>query len=203
MENRTTESKIILAADRIFTERGYAATRMRDIATEAAVNLALINYYFKSKENLYAIIMRQKVSQLFENMIPYMNDRSTSLNQKIRLIVETLHDVISKDRNLPLFVFNELQKKDSKFSAIMPAKQMKNSYIVQQLAEQKPGVKPLHYIINLLSLIFYPYVVVPMMTRTKIVPAKEINSLLKERVQLIPEWMNMTLNINQQQNKNL
>ena len=147
--------------------------------------------------------MRQKVSQLFENMIPYMNDRSTSLNQKIRLIVETLHDVISKDRNLPLFVFNELQKKDSKFSAIMPAKQMKNSYIVQQLAEQKPGVKPLHYIINLLSLIFYPYVVVPMMTRTKIVPAKEINSLLKERVQLIPEWMNMTLNINQQQNKNL
>ena len=46
MTELTTEQKIIEAAQKIFTQKGFAATRTRDIAEESGINLALINYYF-------------------------------------------------------------------------------------------------------------------------------------------------------------
>lgn len=48
----STEEKILKAATKVFTEKGYAGTRTRDIAEEAGINLALLNYYFRSKEKL-------------------------------------------------------------------------------------------------------------------------------------------------------
>jgi AcrR family transcriptional regulator len=50
----TTEEQIKEAARRVFTRKGYAATRTRDIAEESGHNLALLNYYFRSKEKLFA-----------------------------------------------------------------------------------------------------------------------------------------------------
>lgn len=39
----TTEEKIIDAARKLFTQNGFSATRTRDIAEEAGINLALLN----------------------------------------------------------------------------------------------------------------------------------------------------------------
>ena len=41
----STEQKIKEAAQKVFMKKGYAATRTRDIAEEAGINLALLNYY--------------------------------------------------------------------------------------------------------------------------------------------------------------
>jgi AcrR family transcriptional regulator len=51
----TTEAKIKNAARVVFHKKGFAATRTRDIAEEAGINLALLNYYFRSKEKLFEI----------------------------------------------------------------------------------------------------------------------------------------------------
>ena len=40
----STEEKIKIAARAVFQKKGYAATRTRDIAQEAGINLALLNY---------------------------------------------------------------------------------------------------------------------------------------------------------------
>ena len=53
----TTEEKIKEAARIVFHQKGFAATRTRDIAEEANINLALLNYYFRSKAKLFEIIM--------------------------------------------------------------------------------------------------------------------------------------------------
>jgi len=55
----STEEKIKNAARVIFHSKGYAATRTRDIADEAGINLALLNYYFRSKEKLFETIRLQ------------------------------------------------------------------------------------------------------------------------------------------------
>ena len=54
----TTEEKIKEAARKLFTQKGFAATRTRDIAEEAGINLALLNYYFRSKQKLFDLIMK-------------------------------------------------------------------------------------------------------------------------------------------------
>ncbi len=45
----SNEQKIKEAAKTVFYKRGVTATRTRDIAEEAGLNLALLNYYFRSK----------------------------------------------------------------------------------------------------------------------------------------------------------
>lgn len=48
----TTEEKIKQAATKVFMEKGFDGTTTRDIATEANINLALLNYYFRNKQKL-------------------------------------------------------------------------------------------------------------------------------------------------------
>ena len=49
----TTKQHLLQAARRRFAYDGYEATTVRDIATDAGVNVALINRYFVSKEGLF------------------------------------------------------------------------------------------------------------------------------------------------------
>ncbi|MEV0127846.1 TetR family transcriptional regulator [Dactylosporangium sp. NPDC050688] len=48
-----TRRLLLAAARRRFAADGYTATTVRDIATDAGVNVALINRYFTSKEGLF------------------------------------------------------------------------------------------------------------------------------------------------------
>lgn len=50
----TTREAILAAAQRAFTEKGFDAAGLREIAAEAGVNAALVNRYFTSKEGLFA-----------------------------------------------------------------------------------------------------------------------------------------------------
>lgn len=47
-----TKTRILDAAAKLFGEKGFDATSLRDITTEADVNLAAVNYHFQSKESL-------------------------------------------------------------------------------------------------------------------------------------------------------
>jgi AcrR family transcriptional regulator len=58
-ERADTKTRILDAAEKLFGEKGFDATSLRDITTEADVNLAAVNYHFQSKESLIeAVIMR-------------------------------------------------------------------------------------------------------------------------------------------------
>src|ERR1700678_1667806 len=58
-ERLDTKTKILDAAEKLFGEKGFDGTSLRDITTEADVNLAAVNYHFQSKESLIeAVIMR-------------------------------------------------------------------------------------------------------------------------------------------------
>jgi len=43
---------ILLVAERLFADKGFHGTSVRDIAQEADVNIAMISYYFGSKDKL-------------------------------------------------------------------------------------------------------------------------------------------------------
>lgn len=55
-----TKTRILDAAEKLFGQNGFDATSLRDITTEAQVNLAAVNYHFQSKESLIdAVIIRR------------------------------------------------------------------------------------------------------------------------------------------------
>jgi len=62
--NSSTENKIILAANEAFALLGFHGSTIDRIACSAGVNKAAIHYYFRTKENLYAIILKQNLTLL-------------------------------------------------------------------------------------------------------------------------------------------
>ena len=55
----TTCNRLVKIAEKLFSEKGYAQTSVRDITSAADCNLAAVNYHFGSKEKLYEEIFRQ------------------------------------------------------------------------------------------------------------------------------------------------
>jgi AcrR family transcriptional regulator len=63
-----TRLLLLAAARRRFAADGYVATTVRDIASEAGVNVALINRYFTSKEGLFEACLATAVNELGESV---------------------------------------------------------------------------------------------------------------------------------------
>lgn len=56
-----TKTRILDAAEKLFGEKGFDATSLRDITTEADVNLAAVNYHFQSKDSLIDAVIARRV----------------------------------------------------------------------------------------------------------------------------------------------
>jgi len=57
-----TRGAILQAAGARFAERGYDGTRLRDVAADAGVDVALVSYFFGSKDGLFAAAMALTVN---------------------------------------------------------------------------------------------------------------------------------------------
>src|SRR3954468_13817719 len=90
----STEEKIKNAARSVFHKKGFAATRTRDIAEAAGINLALLNYYFRSKEKLFNLIMMETFSGFIKSIIIIFNDETTSLENKVETIASAYIDLL-------------------------------------------------------------------------------------------------------------
>ncbi|MEP6927296.1 MAG: TetR family transcriptional regulator [Ginsengibacter sp.] len=53
---------ILITAMKLFGQKGFEGTSVREIAKDAGVNLAMISYYFGSKENLFENVVEYKSS---------------------------------------------------------------------------------------------------------------------------------------------
>ncbi|UOE40190.1 TetR family transcriptional regulator [Chryseobacterium suipulveris] len=190
----STEDKILLAASKVFNEKGFSGTRTRDIADEAGINLALLNYYFRSKEKLFEQVMKVKIVLLFGQIIPIVTNQKTSLDEKIDLATEKYFEILSKNPNLPLFIISEIQKKNSDITTYLPIeKVVKDAHIIKQIQERKPDANPFHFLINYLSMTVFPFVARPILNGFNVMNEVEFKTFVNERRKLIPVWIKAML----------
>ena len=60
-----TQQRVLESACELFAEKGYPNTTLADICGRAGANNAAVNYYFRSKENLYAEAWRLAFERSF------------------------------------------------------------------------------------------------------------------------------------------
>lgn len=63
IESQTARTRLLVAAEQLFAAQGLAATSIRELARTAGVNVAAVNYYFGSKDNLYLETLRKAFQQ--------------------------------------------------------------------------------------------------------------------------------------------
>ena len=180
-----TEEKIIGAARKVFLEKGYAATRTRDIADEAGINLALLNYYFRSKEKLFQLVMAEKLQQLFSVILPIVNNDELTLEQKLETLAENYINLLIDNPDLPLFVISEIKANPEEFKDRLQIQHiLKNSSFVRQIREKRPDVEPVHFIVSFLGMIIFPFVAKPILFSD----TTRFTALMEERKTLITKW---------------
>ncbi len=189
----STEEKIKEAARTVFLQKGFSATRTRDIAEQAGINLALLNYYFGSKQKLFDEVMKEKIQTLLRTIIPILQDPSTSLDEKIRKLVLNYMKVLRANNDLPLFVLNELRKNKTSIISNLPGKAILKTSFFQQVKLRKKDVDPLQFLLSLLGLILFPFLTKPVLMKSGMISEKRFSLLIQEREKLIPLWMDTIL----------
>lgn len=192
----STEEKIKTAARKVFMQKGFAATRTRDIAEESGINLALLNYYFRSKEKLFNEIMMEKMQQFFGILLPIVNDPSTKLETKIKQIVSNYIDMLSENPDLPLFVLSEMKGQSEKIKKIIPVQKITDKIsFIKQLKEKRPDINPIHFLMNILGMTVFPFMAKPAFELVAATNKNQLEAILQERKKLIPLWIKAMLKV--------
>lgn len=193
-KDANTEEKILDAARKVFMAKGYAGTRTRDIAEEADINLALLNYYFRSKQKLFNLVMAEKMQQFFSAIIPVLNDKASPLETKVQKLADTYLSVLQNNPNLAMFVLNEIRNNPKQLSTDLGVKNiLLESDFIQQFKQRKPEINPIHFFLNLLGMLVFPFIGKPFLEVLEVVDDDKFDKLIEERKKMIPLWIDAML----------
>lgn len=116
--------EILLVAEKLFSDHGFDGTSIRDIAKEANINIAMISYYFGSKEKLLEALIINRISDLrlqMENLFKEDLSPFEKIDKLIELYITRINkncgvyqiihfEIMSKKRDINYESFNEVKK---------------------------------------------------------------------------------------------
>ena len=134
--------QIIDTAQRLFSLKGFDGTSVRDIAEEAGVNVAMISYYFGSKEKLLEAIFEIKIGRVQMRVEELLKDNSISTIQKINTLVDEHIEKMMDSQQFYKIMISE-QINNTNTAIIQKIKQLKvrNAELITELVKegQKKG----------------------------------------------------------------
>src|ERR1700760_864624 len=98
---------ILITAEVLFGEKGFDGTSVRDIAQAAGVNLAMISYYFGSKEKLLESLIEFRTGYAYGILAELNKDESLSPWDKIDHLVEFYVDRILNNLRFHNIMYQE------------------------------------------------------------------------------------------------
>jgi AcrR family transcriptional regulator len=88
-ENGSVRQRLLAAATDLFTQRGYAASTVREIVGAAGVTKPVLYYYFRNKEGIYLELMRGAFAKLDELITDSAGDGGSATQKLLRLCDRT------------------------------------------------------------------------------------------------------------------
>jgi len=98
---------ILNVAEELFAEKGFDGTSVRDIAQQAGVNLAMISYYFGSKEKLLESLIEVRAGYAYGILEELNKDMSLSPWDKIDRLVDFYVDRIVHNMRFHTIMWQE------------------------------------------------------------------------------------------------
>lgn len=80
--------QIMEAAEKLFADKGFEGTSVRDIAEDAGVNQAMISYYFGSKEKLMEAMFTYRGTSSLLQLEEMVQDKTLTPIQKVEKLID-------------------------------------------------------------------------------------------------------------------
>lgn len=193
----TMENRIIEAAKQVFVRKGYEATKMGDIATEAGIGRTALHYYYRTKDMLFDAIFDQLMGALLPNLEVIM-DKEVPFLEKLPKIIEQYAKTLRMNPLFPIFVINELQrdpehiygsilKDPSRVKPILRLQAQIKEEMEQGLIRQMPLI---YTATTLISLLIFPLLVRNPVTSIFLDGnAEKFDAFLEERIPFVTDIM--------------
>jgi len=82
VEGLETRDRVLDAAEKLFADQGFESVSLRQITTQAKVNLAAVNYYFGSKEGLIFEVLARVVGPINERRLAMLDEAEADAKGK-------------------------------------------------------------------------------------------------------------------------
>lgn len=99
---------IINTAINLFSTKGYEGTSIRNLATAAGVNLAMVNYYFGTKEKLFESMVEQKAGYTRGVLDELSKNDALSAMQKIEKVIDIQVNKLFTNREFHKVLHHEI-----------------------------------------------------------------------------------------------
>ena len=118
---------ILETAEKLFSAKGFDGTSVRDIAEEAGINIAMISYYFGSKEKLMQAIFESRTGQLTEKIESLLSNESLTPLEKLNVVVDDyVERIVSKERFYKLMICEQMMEKNVVINDLLFSLKKKN-----------------------------------------------------------------------------
>jgi len=122
------KAQILDTAEQLFTDHGYAATSIRNIADSAGVNPALVHYYFGNKHALLEAVLQHSLEPMVKALASLKTRESVSVEDIATLLIP----MAAAHPNIPRLLTREV---------LLPGGEMQD-YFLEHLAPQLGGALP-------------------------------------------------------------
>ena len=198
-KDQSTEEKIKAAARDLFHQRGFDGTKTRDIAEAAGINLALMNYYFRSKKKLFDLIMMETIERFFKSVLDIIREEDDSMEQKIQKLTSHYITLLKQEPDLPIFILSEVRSNPSFiFDQVFKDNDIGQTPFFQFLRQSigqdtSDPSHPAHILLNLISMIVFPFAAKPLIMYLLGLDEEQFHHMMDQRRELIPVWLHKLL----------
>jgi AcrR family transcriptional regulator len=134
MEYSEKKVQIMEAAEQLFAEKSFDGTPVRDIADKAGVNLAMISYYFGSKEKLLEALFNYRAETGIAKMETMIRDKSLTSFQKVNSLIDFYIDKFQNQTGFHKIMSREqLHNQRSEVAILIQQFKKRNQELVRQL----------------------------------------------------------------------
>lgn len=170
-ELKSTEEKILEAAEKEFMQKGYAGARTTTIAGAAGVTHAMLHYYFRTKDKLFEKIIEKKTILLRDIMLSSIGIPDMPLFEKLESVIEKHLDFIASNPDLPRFMICEVFSQPERTAIMLSKLQAHAPLIVASLQHQIDEyadkglcrrVDAGNLILDIVSLNIFPFMATPL-----------------------------------------
>jgi TetR/AcrR family transcriptional regulator len=176
-------------------ERGFDKVSVREIAKEANVNLAMINYYFRSKENLVSIIIEKLSKKYYDKLNPIIIS-DMELVPKIEKYVSQFIDMLADEPGMVLFLLAVLKNEpDVLLQTKLSTYLFDTAVFFKQLQdEMEKGkirkINPEQYYMCMLSLMLFPFSIIDVISdKNDYNSSRGITRYVKSRKEIVIQML--------------
>ncbi|NDC40374.1 MAG: TetR/AcrR family transcriptional regulator [Chitinophagia bacterium] len=131
------QTAIINAAEKLIAQKGFNGASVRDIAQEADVNVAMISYYFGSKEKLMEAIFESRTKDISLKVENLLADRSLSYLEKVYVLIDEYVEKFLKQQTFHRIMMREqIMETDNPISASILALKRRNLASIKKLIQE-------------------------------------------------------------------